>query len=149
MRGPGLVRAGSRIAACFFLAILAGACGKKAPPVPPPQPGLPRVADLSAVTTEAGVKLGWSLPADGGVEGFKVYRTERISLEAARCPDCPRNYVQIGEVAVKPEQGRLQWVDRTITVKGRYYYRVIPYDDRGRPGPASNQVEVVIQGLGN
>ena len=127
------------------LGLVAGACGKKAPPRPPRRPDLPVVKDLDAVVLETGVQLSWSIPFDSeGVDEFNLYRSKPETVEEA-CPSCPRGYELIRNVNVKPGQTFFQVVDRNIEAEGRYYYRVIPLDERGRPGPDSNEAEVIVK----
>ncbi len=129
----------------FCLGLLAGACGRKAPPQPPRELDLPKVKDLDAVITETGVQLAWSIPFTAKrVDEFNLYRSKPETVEEA-CPACPRDYELVRAVNVKAGQTFFQIVDRNIEAEGRYYYRVTPLDERGRPGPDSNEAEVIVR----
>jgi hypothetical protein len=128
-----------------YMGLLAGACGIKTPPQPPREPDLPRVKDLDAVIMETGVQLAWSIPFTAErVDEFDLYRSKPETAEEA-CPACPRDYELVRTVNVKAGQTLFQVVDRTIEAEGRYYYRVTPLDERGRPGPDSNEAEVIVR----
>jgi hypothetical protein len=128
-----------------WLGLLAGACGKKAPPRPPRAPHLPAVKDLQALIFESGVQLAWSMPLSAeGVDHFELYRS-KPNTEEKDCPACPRVYELVRTIGVKFGQTYFQLFDRNIDAEGRYYYRVIPLDKRSRPGPDSNEAEVVVK----
>jgi hypothetical protein len=122
-----------------------GACGKKAPPRPPRSPELPKVKELDAVIIETGVQLSWSIPFTAeGVDRFNLFRSKPEPVEEA-CPACPRGYELIRTIKVESGQTYFQLFDRNIAVEGRYYYRVIALDERSRPGPDSNEAEVIVK----
>lgn len=145
MRGGRWRPQAAQLAVLFFLVLLAEGCGKKAPPQPPVRPELPRVQDLEATAKEGGVQLTWSIPsAEAAVAGFKIYRSQLLP-GAEPCPSCPREYGLIESVEVKPEETDFRAVDRSVRERGRFYYRVVPYDERNRAGPESNEAEVVLE----
>lgn len=127
------------------LALVPGACGKKAPPRPPRELGLPAVRDLQATVAEIGVLLTWTLPsADAAVAGFNIYRS-KPQRDAPPCTACPPEYDMISSVKAEPGQTRFEEVDRDVQGKGFLYYRVVPFDKRERPGPDSNRAGVAVE----
>ena len=128
-----------------FLGFLLGACGKKAPPKPPVKKELPRVNDLQAVVEASGVRLTWTIgAADKDIVGFNVSRS-KPRPEVSDCPGCTRDFELITSVKVKAGESRFQVVDPYIEGKGRFYYRVVPFDKRDRAGPDSNEAKVLVE----
>lgn len=128
-----------------FLGFLLGACGKKAPPKPPVKKELPRVNDLQAVVEASGVRLTWTIgTASKDVVGFNVYRS-KPRPEVSDCPGCTRDFELITSVKVKTGESRFQVVDPYIEGKGRFYYQVVPFDQRDRTGPDSNEARVLVE----
>ena len=128
-----------------FLGFLLGACGKKAPPKPPVKKELPRVNDLQAVVEASGVRLTWTIgAADKDIVGFNVSRS-KPRPEVSDCPGCTREFELITSVKVKAGESRFQVVDPYIEGKGRFYYRVVPFDKRDRVGPDSNEARVLVE----
>jgi hypothetical protein len=128
-----------------FLGFLLGACGKKAPPKPPVKKELPRVNDLQAVVEASGVRLTWTIgTASKDVVGFNVYRS-KPRPEVSDCPGCTRDFELITSVKVKTKESRFQVVDPYIEGKGRFYYQVVPFDQRDRTGPDSNEARVLVE----
>ena len=129
----------------LFLGFLPGACGKKAPPKPPFTKELPKVKDLRAVVEVSGVRLSWTIEkADRDVAGFNVYRSTPRS-EVSDCPGCTRDFQLITSIKVKTGESRFQMVDSYIEGKGRFYYQVVPFDNRDRAGPESNEAKVLVE----
>jgi len=127
------------------LGLLLGGCGKKGPPKPPRQEELPKVNDLQAVAVDTGVKLTWTM--DSSVEeaaGFNIYRS-KLQSEKSDCPGCTRDFEVIATIRVKSGEIRFQLVDRYVEGKGRFYYKVSPFDKQDRPGPDSNESRVLIE----
>jgi hypothetical protein len=99
---------------------------------------LPVVKDLRAEVDDGKVRLIWTLPADaGGVAGFVI---ERSKPEKDICPGCPRDFEEIGTVPA--ERGPTSFEAKNLPGKGRFSYRVTPYDAKGRKGTESNEVAV-------
>jgi hypothetical protein len=127
------------------LGLLIGACGKKGPPKPPLKKTLPKVRDLQAVLVNAGVELTWSLDSlNRDIVGFNVYRS-KPQAEISDCPGCPRDYELITAIRVKAGQTRFEFVDAHIEGKGRFYYKVAPFDKRDRAGPDSKEARILIE----
>ena len=145
MRPRSVRRQGAVISILCCLALLAGACGRKAAPRPPRRPELPAVRDLQVMVAETGVLLTWTLPsADSAVAGFNIYRS-KPQLEETHCPACPLDYALISSVAVDPGQIRFEAVDRDVQGKGFFYYRVVSFDKKERSGPESNRAGIVVE----
>ena len=129
----------------LFLGFLLGACGKKAPPKPPLKKELPEVKDLWAVVEASGVRLTWTVAkVDGDIKGFNVYRS-KPRPEVSDCPGCTRDFELITSIKVKRGELQYQVVDPYIEGKGRFYYQVVPFDKRDRPGPESNEAMVLVE----
>jgi hypothetical protein len=119
------------------------ACGRKGPPRPPKAPGLPVVRDLRAEVDGGKVRLTWTIPADSeGVAGFVI---ERSKPEKDICPGCPRDFEEIRAIAAERGTVSFQDVDENLPGKGRFFYRVTPYDAKDRKGTESNEVTVTIE----
>ena len=128
-----------------FLGIVVGGCGKKGPPRPPEQKKLPRVEDLRALVADVGVVLTWTITSGkGDVAGFNVYRS-KSEPAISDCPGCTREFELLTTITVKAEQTQFKIVDQYIGGRGRFYYRVAPFDERDRPGPESNEATVLIE----
>ncbi len=125
--------------------LMSMACGVKALPRPPREPDLPKVKDLDAVIIETGVQLTWSIPFGAEeVKRFNIYRSKPETVEKP-CPACPREYELIRTVKAKVGRSYFQVFDRDFEAEGRYYYRVIPLDEKRRLGPDSNEAEVIVK----
>jgi hypothetical protein len=134
-----------RVGFVMLLCALAivGACGKKGPPRPPAPPGLPAIQDLRAVVEGGTVRLTWKLPTRSeGLAGFVI---ERSGPENATCPDCPRSYVEIRKLPAETEVAGFEAVDENLPGKGWFFYRVIPYDVKGRKGAESNEAAATVE----
>jgi hypothetical protein len=122
---------------------MVGACGKKGPPRPPAPPGLPGIQDLRAAVEGGKVRLTWKLPARSeGLAGFVI---ERSGPEKAACPECPRSYGEIRKLPAETGAVAFEAVDGSLPGKGRFFYRVIPYDVKGRKGAESNEAAATVE----
>jgi hypothetical protein len=129
----------------FCLGLLLGGCGKKGPPKPPLQKELPKVKNLQAVVVGAGVKLTWTMDSsDEDAAGFDVYRS-KFQPEITDCPGCTRDFEVVTTIRVKAGETRFEAVDQYVRGKGRFYYKVRPFDKQDRPGPDSNESRVIIE----
>jgi hypothetical protein len=128
-----------------LLGFLFGACGKKAPPKPPLKNELPRVKDLRAVVEASGVRLTWTIAkANKDIVGFNVYRSKPRPA-VSDCPGCTHDFELITSIKVKSGELGFQVVDPYIEGKGRFYYQVVPFDNRDRAGPESNEARVLVE----
>jgi hypothetical protein len=124
------------------LALAPAACGKKGPPRPPKASGLPVVKDLRAEVDGGKVRLTWTLPADS--EGVAGWIIERSKPEKDICPGCPRDFEEIRTIPAERGAASFEVVDEDLPGKGRFSYRVTPYDAKERKGTESNEVTVAI-----
>ena len=125
------------------LAVAPAACGKKGPPRPPKAPGLPVVKDLQAVVDGGKVRLIWTVPP--GSEGVAGFIIERGKPEKDLCPGCPRDFEEVRTISAKRGAASFEEVDENLPGKGRFFYRVTPYDAEDRRGAESNEVAVTIE----
>jgi hypothetical protein len=123
--------------------VTVGACGKKGPPRPPAPPGLPAIQDLRAAVEGGAVRLTWTLPARS--EGLAGFIIERSGPDTSACPDCPRSYEEMRKLSAKKGAGGYEAVDENLPGKGRFFYRVIPYDVEARKGVESNEAEATVE----
>ena len=125
------------------LVLASGTCGKKGPPRPPKAPGLPVVKDLRAVVDDGKVRLTWTLPA--GSEGVVGFIIERSKPEKETCPGCPRDFEEIRKISTARGAVSFEDADEDLPRKGRFFYRVTPYNAEDRPGAESNEANVTIE----
>ena len=127
----------------WVLVLASAACGKKAPPRPPKPAGLAAVNDLRAEIDGGAVRLTWTLPkGSSGLAGFII---ERSGPEKDTCRDCPRAYAEMQRLPVASGIAGLRHMDGNLPGKGRFWYRVIPFDVKDRKGAESNEVSVTIE----
>lgn len=127
------------------LDLFLGGCGKKGPPKPPIKKELPKVNNLQAVVVDSGVRITWTMDSrDEEAAGFKVYRSIP-QPETDNCPGCQRNFEIINTVRASRGETRFELVDPDFEGKGYFYYKVIPFDKKDRPGPDSNESRVSIE----
>jgi hypothetical protein len=134
-------RVGLLVLLCV-LVLAPGACGKKGPPRPPKAPGLPVVKDLRAVVDDGTVRLAWTIPA--GSEGVAGFIIERSRPEKDICPGCPREFEAIRKISTARGTVSFDAADENLPGKGRFFYRVTPYDGEDRRGAESNEAAVTI-----
>jgi len=134
-------RVGLLVLLCV-LVLAPGACGKKGPPRPPKAPGLPVVKDLRAVVDDGKVCLTWTVPAGSeGVAGFIVERSKPEKV----CPGCPREFEEIRRLPAAPGAVSFEDAEEALPGKGRFFYRVTPYNTEDRRGAESNEAAVTIE----
>jgi predicted small lipoprotein YifL len=127
------------------LGLLLGGCGKKGPPEPPRQEELPKVKNLKAVVVDTGVKLTWTTDSNDDIAaGFNIYRS-KVQSEISDCPGCTPEFEVVTTIRVKAGETRFELIDQYFEGKGRFYYKVTPFDKQDRPGPDSNESMVVIE----
>ena len=101
--------------------------------------------DLRAVVEASGVRLTWTIEkADKDVVGFNVYRS-MPRQKVSDCPGCTRDFELITSIKAKTGESRFQMVDSHIEGKGRFYYQVVPFDNRDRAGRESNEAKVLVE----
>ena len=93
----------------------------------------------------AGVQLTWTLDSPNrDIVGFNVYRS-KPKPEISDCPGCLRDYELITAVKVEAGKTRFEFLDAYIGGKGRFYYKVAPFDKRDRTGPDSKEARILIE----
>lgn len=138
----------------FGFLLVCVACGRKGPPVVPWALVPPPVADLEASGVGHDVQLAWSIPERGdagfeGIEGFKVYGSNALDLEAP-CPGCPiafseRLDVRLTDPApMEVDDGRVVCHVK-VTPGHRYAFKVVAYDESGGESKDSNVVQVAVE----
>ncbi|HYR03002.1 MAG TPA: hypothetical protein VES58_06625 [Syntrophobacteria bacterium] len=125
------------------LVLAPGACGKKGPPRPPKAPGLPVVKDLRAAIEGGKVRLAWTVPA--GSERVAGFIIERSRPEKDICPGCPRDFEEVRKIPAARGAVSFEDADEDLSGKGRFFYRVTPYDAEDRRGAESNEAAVTIE----
>jgi hypothetical protein len=131
------------ISVCVLSVIISG-CGKKLFPkaagvAPPPQ-----INDLRAQVMPRSVELSWSpvaVKADKRI-GYSIMKSE-LKWENRNCLECPppdQERVQsIDAASAKPGgDGKLRWVDTTVSYRRAFRYQVAVTDERGEPVSLSN-----------
>lgn len=135
-------RVGLLVLLCL-LVLAPEACGKKGPPRPPKAPGLPVVKDLRAVMDNGKVRLAWTLPA--GSEGVAGFIIERSRPENEVCPGCPRDFEELRRIPAARGAVSFEDTDEDLPGKGRFVYRLTPYDAEDRRGAESNEAVVTVE----
>ena len=109
-------------------ALLLAACGRKAVPIPPELARPEPPAELAAIATADGVRLGWERPLhySGGrrmndLAGFSIERAPGEGGEPA--------FVQVGTLEVTDQnrfrkERHVEWIDHDVAAGARYLYRV-------------------------
>jgi hypothetical protein len=130
-------------------AFMLSGCGKKALPEPPSGNRPPKVIDLAYSISENTIKLGWTIPktsdkAKSPVAGFLIYRSKQSSVEAD-CPNCPIQFLEIGDILVRSEisgkpEPSVTFV-QALEPGYRYIYKVKAYDDDGVAGKDYNLID--------
>ncbi|MEN6463757.1 MAG: hypothetical protein ABFD62_01120 [Syntrophaceae bacterium] len=122
-----------------------GACGRKAPPVPP-HLVIPRISDLKAGTAENGIALTWTA-SDPKADVART-RVLKSAIEVpGDCPGCPRNFEIIADLFpgdVKAEKGLAKFIDYNVKSGFLYSYKLALCDSSGLCGEESNIAEARI-----
>lgn len=130
---------------CAVAVLSLGACGRKAPPVPP-HLVIPRITDLKAAAAETGMALTWTAP-DSKADVART-RVMRSALKApGDCPGCPRDFEVIAELYpgdIRTENGLAKFVDYNVKSGFLYSYKLAFCDSSGLCGEESNIAEAKI-----
>ena len=123
--------------------LMAAACGKKGPPLPPLREDLPAVADIDVRLEGDVLTLSWPLEPYRSASrvrpaGFRVYRAvqEHGDIE---CPECPPWFQMAADISFDAIADARPSAVYTQKLKTGYQYRfrVIPYmDDGTEDGPS-------------
>ena len=109
-------------------ALLALACGRKAPPVAPELVRPLPPEELSAISTPEGVKLTWLRPMKYS-GGANMNDLEGFTIERAPAEGEPVPFARVGTFEVTDrdrfrKERHIEWTDGTATPGTRYLYRV-------------------------
>ncbi len=141
------------VLAAVCILVVAGACGKKAPPVPPSLATPQEVTEFSTRLDEHAIVLTWRAPArrkDGSpleeFTGFNVLRAS--STFAEDCPGCPVRFTDryvvewpgVGKEGITDNLVRYE--DRDIAYGHKYVYAVQAIDSDDRIGETSSPLAV-------
>jgi hypothetical protein len=129
--------------AVWLIGLTLFACGVKGPPVPPGQPAIPAVVNLSHEISGATVSLRWALEkplsgtdADDGA--FVLYRS-RNPIGSDFCEDCPQLFEKAMTIPyVEQASGRYE-TNALLEYGYRYLFKVRLQTPSGI-GPDSNLV---------
>jgi hypothetical protein len=126
------------IAVCLC-ALALGACGRKAPPVPPRRPPLPQPTALEGTRDGDTVRLTWQQGRHGqGVVRYAVMRA-RWPVEEPPCDGCPLIFEEVGSVTVEPAMEEIEF-EEPVAADMVYSYKVVPVGSSGERGTASNRI---------
>ncbi|MDY6855523.1 MAG: hypothetical protein SWO11_12585 [Thermodesulfobacteriota bacterium] len=145
----------------LVLCVLTGisGCGKKGFPVAPDTSTPMAVNDLSTIAGEEAITLYWTIPernTDGSkltdLTGCKVLRSTAKS-DNSDCPDCPKKFKRLADIELrgKPykqailKDGIMEYVDKDLTARSTYTYKVLSYNLDGIFSKDSNLVEIKWQ----
>ena len=144
----GMDRWPIRFIMVLAILIVTFGCGKKAPPVPPPEKAPPAVSDLRHQFEDGQFELSWRVPEDvvqdrERVAGFTVQRS-KLSLGGEDCTDCPVVFTAVAEIDASDMRHRDgQWITfayREALEQGfRYRYKVTAFG-RGRIAGTDSKV---------
>jgi len=87
----------------ILLVIVMTGCGKKGPPIPPPEEIPPLVVDLVAERNGQIVTLSWSIPEEKDADplvGYKIYHS-KIFLKETDCRDCPVPFQLLDDILIQ------------------------------------------------
>jgi len=132
------------VLAVVLVGIGAG-CGRKIPPVPPPQYRPAAPANVQYSLDGNNLHLFWQVPEPAepgtGLEGCRVYRAARNIGENA-CPACPASFAAAAELPLESADQKSQSFRETLQPGFLYAYKVACYTDRGNVGKQSQPVYV-------
>ncbi len=130
---------------CAISVLFFGACGRKAPPVPP-HFMMPKISDLQARVAGTDAVLTWTAP-DPKTDVART-RVMKSTLQVpGDCPGCPRNFEVIADLLpgdIKRENGLAKFVDYNIKSGFLYSYKLVLCDSSGQCGEESNMAEARI-----
>ena len=147
------------IALVFCVLTGISGCGKKGYPVAPDTSTPMAVNDLSTIVGEGMITLYWTIPernTDGSkltdLAGCKVLKSSATS-DTSDCPDCPKRFKRLADIELRGipykkatvKDGILEYVDKDLTDRSTYTYKVLLYNLDGISSEDSNLVEIKWQ----
>lgn len=138
------------LVAVFILCALAvlslGACGRKAPPVPP-HFVIHRISDLQTAVAGNDVILTWTAP-DPKTDAARTRVLKSTLQVPGDCPGCPRNFEVLADLLpgdIKRENGLAKFIDYNIKSGFLYSYKLVVCDSSGLCGEESNMAEARLK----
>jgi hypothetical protein len=135
----------------IVLTMFAGACGVKAPPIPPDVLVPTAITDLQGTVKDEAFYLTWSVP-EKNVDGSKPADLVRFLVlrrdETRGCPECPGEFQVKAELDLRKPQGYIlkdetvTWKDIALTDGVIYMYKIIGVNHWGYKGPPSNEIMI-------
>ena len=147
------------IALVFCVLTVISGCGKKGFPVAPDTSTPMAVNDLHAIIGEEAITLYWTIPesnTDGSkltdLAGCKVLRSS-ATFDTSDCHDCPKKFKRLADIGLRGtpykkitvKDGILEYVDKDLTDRSTYTYKVLSYNLDGISSKDSNLVEIKWQ----
>jgi len=130
------------------------ACGHRTSPRPASAPIPGEVGLIDAEAYPDRIVLRWGTPVsntDGSaltdISGFKVYRT--ATMVGEECEDCDDRKLHSNVDYEHPvnaliKDGEVVYTDKRVDLGHTYRYRISAYSLKGREGPTSEDVEVIL-----
>lgn len=159
----------------LYLVTLLFGCGLEGPPLPPEDFAPKEVTILETKSDAEGVLIKWKTPdldAHGekleSLEGYKVYRREAPDIlawdrststfseianiedpaleEVMKLREKAKEEKKLSRKIKVPEEKRLfEFRDKDVKKGKTYFYKIVPYNQGGVPGLASDFVKVLFQ----
>lgn len=132
------------VGACLVFHCIFWGCGIKAPPVPPRQPPIPTVMELTYQMSDPNVTLTWRLPGplsrrQANQSTFGIYRS-RSGIDEPVCEGCPLVFEKVATAATVDSEDSRFSIDIPLKPGYRYVFKVrLEMDNRA--GPDSNAVQ--------
>jgi hypothetical protein len=130
--------------AALLLVLGFSGCGVKAPPVPPRQPPLPAVKDLSCRVMQQTATLSWRLAAPPPTTWYQSWRfgiyRYRTRLDQPPCKGCPQVFDEVATVPYTDAENLRFSADIPLDPGYRYVFKV-RLENKRYAGPDSNTVQ--------
>ncbi len=137
-----------QLTAIMVVSVCLFGCGKKTPPVPPRQPVITAVKDLSSNIDGDMIVLTWTLPDEkeyksAGIKYFVVHRAKQ-KIPDGDCRNCPVNFKPVAEVSAETKLPVKKMKYAEPLEKGfKYVFKIIAISNTGTESSDSNFVEIV------
>jgi hypothetical protein len=133
-----------RLAVALLLVPGISGCGVKGPPVPPRQPPLPAVKDLSCRVAGQTATLSWRLAAPPPATWYQSWRfgiyRYRSRLDHPPCKGCPQLFDEVARVPYTDTENLRFSADVPLDPDYRYVFKV-RLENKRHAGPDSNTVQ--------